>query len=512
MSARPIQERGELFHILWKQVKGDRSHLFNEGYDEPQSRSDADVHAAATKAYGQKFNDLWQGDWEKHYPGATQSEADMGIFNYLAFISRNREQCVRMFRACALGQRKKAQRADYMAYCLRKAFGGFIKPLSFDHLLADEWIKSQLAAKRQGDPSSPSSRFTLLNGAALRSLPRPEWRIKGILLAKGLGVIYGPSTVAKTFFALDMGCTIAEGRHWFGYRTNAANVVYLALEGRGGIPLRTEAWEKHNGRELPIGVVLDSFNLKDPNDTVEIVKLCQPGTVLIIDTAARAGDDDENDNKQRREIIDRATDLSELIDGVVILIAHTGKDEALGIRGHKSLFDSLDTSIVLSRTGDVRSWRTDKVKDGTDDNGRDFTLHSVELGEDEDGDVIKGAVIKPCVAEPGKSSTKPMSDETAKVYAAFSFAAGKHGQIDDNGGFAGLHESQWRDEYYSMREGSTDTKRKAFTRAKDDLLGREEIVEVGELFCLGGANAVVANALIVKRLALSDPDMSGTTA
>ena len=51
----------------------------------------------------------------------SHSSADLALMNHLALFAANDEQAIRLFRACPLGQRDKAQRDDYMRATLAKA-------------------------------------------------------------------------------------------------------------------------------------------------------------------------------------------------------------------------------------------------------------------------------------------------------------------------------------------------------------------------------------------------------
>lgn len=63
---------------------------------------------------GAKFKDLYEGRWEIYFKDESQSEADAALMTMLAFYSKSNAQCLRLFLASALGQRKKALRPDYL--------------------------------------------------------------------------------------------------------------------------------------------------------------------------------------------------------------------------------------------------------------------------------------------------------------------------------------------------------------------------------------------------------------
>lgn len=246
------------------------------------------------------------------------------------------------------------------------------------------------------EPPRPEPRYKLLGADDLRNLPALAWRVRGVLPAVGLAGLYGPSASGKSFLALDMAAAIAEGRRWFDCRVEAAPVVYAALEGEGGFKLRVAAWEAHTGRVLPAGLsmVLQSFKLTEPQDVKDLAAVVPAGAVVFLDTLNRAAPTaDENSSKDMGEILSAAKRLQSLINGLVVLVHHTGKDATKGLRGHSSLFAALDAAVEVSRDGDRREWKVAKSKDGQDGDAQPFTLQIETLGTDDHGDSITSCVV-----------------------------------------------------------------------------------------------------------------------
>ena len=248
------------------------------------------------------------------------------------------------------------------------------------------------------EPPKPAPRYKLLGADELRDLPPLAWRVRGVLPAVGLAGLYGPSASGKSFLAFDMAAAIAEGRRWFDCRVEAAPVVYAALEGEGGFKLRAQAWEVSRGRALPDGLsmVLQPFKLTEPQDVKDLAAVVPAGAVVFLDTLNRAAPTaDENSSKDMGEILSAAKQLQSLINGLVVLVHHTGKDSTKGLRGHSSLFAALDAAVEVSRDGDRREWKVAKSKDGQDGDAQPFKLQIETLGTDDYGDAVTSCVVVP---------------------------------------------------------------------------------------------------------------------
>jgi putative DNA primase/helicase len=114
-----------------------------------------------------------------------------------------------------------------------------------------------------------------------------------VLPLEGIAAIFGPSGSGKSFLVLDLLAAVASGADWFGCRTKAAPVLYIALEGEAGIAQRVQAYQVKHGR-LSAGFrfLLQSLDIRNATDRADLVTAVQAagwsGGVLCLDTLNRA--------------------------------------------------------------------------------------------------------------------------------------------------------------------------------------------------------------------------------
>ena len=249
-------------------------------------------------------------------------------------------------------------------------------------------------------------RYKFLDREALLALPKLRWRVKHILPTRGVAAIYGPSGSGKSFLALDLATSICLGTDWFGKKCKQTPVVYLGLEGAAGIQNRIRAWEVGRDQQLPtnFSAVFDEFDLTKDADTQAIAQQTVKGSVLIIDTLNRATSGrDENSSSDMGIILASAKRLEQAIEGLVLLVHHTGKDQSKGLRGHSSLHAALDAAIAVKNDKDnTKAWSLTKSKDGADQQDFGFRLKQHVIGTDEDGETETS-----CTVEPEGLGTKP---------------------------------------------------------------------------------------------------------
>ena len=151
--ALPIEYRQAEVDALLASMPAEATVLSVHDGQAAPSGSDREVwDKAASASNGQKFKDLWNGDFTLHYN--SQSEADFALVDILAFYTQNAEQIARLFRQSGLGQRDKAQRADYMDRMIMRSFDNIPAPVDVAHVqnLVETMLKNQAAAQPAAMP------------------------------------------------------------------------------------------------------------------------------------------------------------------------------------------------------------------------------------------------------------------------------------------------------------------------------------------------------------------------
>jgi hypothetical protein len=175
----------------------------------------------------------------------------------------------------------------------------------------------------------------------------------------------------------------------------------VAAEAGGSVRKRVKALKMDKGRErFPLALVPCPINLQANHaDTAALIDLVRaaaaklgcPVKLLVIDTLARAmGAGNENAPDDMGALIQNVDRLRQATGATVLLVHHSGKNQAAGARGHSSLRAATDTEIEIA----------DGVISGTKQRDIDssrqvpFRLRSVPVGQRRDGVAVTSAVVE----------------------------------------------------------------------------------------------------------------------
>jgi hypothetical protein len=227
----------------------------------------------------------------------------------------------------------------------------------------------------------------------------PRWIVKGVLPDADLIVLFGESGSGKSFVALDLAGAIARGISWRDRKVRQGRVVYVAAEGAGGFRNRVAAYcQEHQlqPQDVPLAVIADAPNLllrDDATAVAQAIEAAGGADLIIVDTFAQVTPGaNENAAEDMGKALGHCRALKRATGAPVLLVHHSGKDQARGARGWSGLKAAADAELEVVRTAAGRMLRTSKQKDGEDGLQWGFDLRVVSLGFDEDGDEITSCV------------------------------------------------------------------------------------------------------------------------
>jgi len=222
-----------------------------------------------------------------------------------------------------------------------------------------------------------------------------KWLIDKVLPVGSFSALYGPPGSFKSFHALHIAHCIATGTPWMGNEvTEKGAVLYICGEGFGGVGARIKACKQHHQTDdgAPIYVIRHQLNLRssieDFNALVLAVETLVMETgidfkLIVIDTLARAfGGGDENSASDMMQFVVTCGHIQKIVQGAALMILHhSGKDSAKGMRGSSALLGAVDSELELIRYEDSMKGviRIAKQKDGEDGTRYGFEMVTVEL-------------------------------------------------------------------------------------------------------------------------------------
>jgi hypothetical protein len=272
------------------------------------------------------------------------------------------------------------------------------------------------------DVEQAKQRFVLNSHEQLLDRDPPEWMIEKFITRRSLSAIYAPPASFKSFIGLDMGLCIAVGHEWHGFATSPARVVYVGSEGSGSVGMRIQAWANARlaGALIPpeqflhLGVDVNMLDPVELRGFIDAVKDRIDPDLIIVDTVARNfGSGDENSTKDMSAFVNNIGRLMEALETSVMLIHHTGKDEAKGARGSSALNGALDHTFRLKREegSDRVKLITTKQKE-TDEHAPIFLqMGRVEVTHPKTGEIVSSLV--PVRSEPDAGAPDSVTNQEA---------------------------------------------------------------------------------------------------
>lgn len=359
-----------------------------------------------TLEHDQKAHDLYYGLIEK----PSRSEYDFTLTQQLVFDGWNLQDVAHVLYHYSHGKNKDLTKREIIRTYNRvdRPFEG-LDPGYIATIEAQ--VNPILKARAEGrtHPDDLKKKVSIFEFVKLKDM---DWKYSGapiyknFLYENAITVIYGQSNVGKSFVAADIAGHIALGRNWGSFKYKAKKpigVVYICAEAGKSFGKRGKALRKRLAvDDIPFFVLDAAPNFAKAKDDaqalVTAIKKLEATTgvkigLVVVDTLATTFEGgNENSSEDMGLYISNMKYIQRHADTGVMIVHHSGKDQAAGARGHSSLRAATDTEIEVSseKKGDryLRQIRTRKQREGESDITLQFGLMVVELGNDDDGDMI----------------------------------------------------------------------------------------------------------------------------
>lgn len=357
----------------------------------------------------------------------------------------------------------------------------------------------------KGGEQPAGQRFKLEMFADIEPVLDEEWLIDGLLPAYGLAAVYGPPSCGKSFLTADAMMSVAAGRRWCGADVEQGAVIYIAAEGGPGFRKRIAAARMSHEypRETPFALITDCPNLGAAEGDVPLLLqrireqqslLPIPVKAIVIDTLARTMvGADENGSADMGIFISNADTLAREMKCLVVVVHHTGKDVARGMRGSSALHGAADAEWAIDTDDDGRSVKIAKMKDGEDGLSWRFDLEQIKVGTSTKGKPVTSCAVR-TLNEPhhaksaGKSTPRKLSPQNKRAKDILIIALTENAvplpkSLKLPEGMKGITMDQWREA--CQRHNLSDTQnpdnvRRAAARALNNLAGNGIAGTVGE--------------------------------
>lgn len=308
------------------------------------------------------------------------------------------------------------------------------------------------------DRSLRGSGLSLLSLDDLENLPDPDPLIDGVLDARTVTMLAGPSGKGKSFVALDWALSLASSSPWLGRKAKRRRVLYVAAEGAHGQKWRVRAWrEGHPEAASPdsyVRFLAHAVQFGSPDELGELIGAARNFDVIILDTLAKITVGmEENSASDMGQFISDLYKLRDVMSdgegGTVIVVHHTGYDTSRA-RGSSAIQAGVDNAVSIDAKDphDLMTIKCAKRKDGAP--FQDITARLAECGPSAIVEAAEGQleearkygdraqeVIAHLTANPGsttRSTAEALGVSTATAGRVLSSLAGKGDVVSLPGG------------------------------------------------------------------------------
>ena len=342
------------------------------------------------------------------------------------------------------------------------------------------------------------------------------WLIDEAIPEIGIGFLVAKPGMGKTFLAVDLALSTANGLRFFGRAVAKRGGTHIiAAEGAYSIPQRIRAAieNKFVKADLPEGVDSERIPItfeKGAPDLLSVKGFAAfilqsrgaavgmqerygvPLRLIIIDTFGQAFTlEDENSAANVAKATQAMQRIADEFGIAVMAVHHFGKDERAGLRGSSALRGNADFILAVKTEGELT---LDKCRDAAEGKLGHFSLQTVTVGKKTNGDPLTSLYVSELSEWPEMADLQPSSSQHA-FDESFDAALEAKGVLqkppNERSPVRTVRLEDVRQEFYKRWGQSPEANRKAFLRVKDALPEKYQRDELsGEAWVWMSANGV----------------------
>jgi AAA domain len=246
-----------------------------------------------------------------------------------------------------------------------------------------------------------------------------DWLVDKLLPAGGFSLLVAKPKVGKSTLARNLALQVAQGRDFFGKKTQQGSVIYLALEEK-----RSEVRKHFKEMGATGEKEIYLFAASAPVDALQQIRAVteeKKPVLIIIDPLFRLTRvKDGNDYAQVTAALEPLLVLARETGAHVLCVHHTGKGDREGgdsILGSTAIFAAADTALMMKRSDRYRTV-TSQQRYGEDlletTLRFDPKTRTVTLGETKERE--ETSRMKDAIADFLKGKTEPFTEPEIKEH------------------------------------------------------------------------------------------------
>lgn len=352
------------------------------------------------------------------------------------------------------------------------------------------------AAQPLNTPPKKRDRFDLTWFDDIEEGQPKEEFIKKVLGEREFTTVSGLPGTGKSVIVTDMACHVAKGMDWHGRKVRQGLVVYVAAERKKLTERRMMAFRKKHGvTDVPLLIIGGRLDFtKDLVDAKALMAAVKEAEVavdmkcvwIIIDTLTRVfGAGDQNASKDMSRFVQSCDEILVGTSAHVTAIHHSAWSGERG-KGAIDLDGAVDASFMVKKEHGKYKLVCDGTNDGEEGDILAFTMESVEIGIDEEGEPTTAPVVVAADgAGPGEKLSNAVRGHNNRAFEVLQDLIATVGIPPEGPHFPDevlvVREESWRQAYYADdKDAKQDTLRARFKRALASLVETNKVTKIGE--------------------------------